>query len=146
MSWPNHHQLFFGGQSVRASTKPTVVSLVSTRWLPGTFNVRNWSQNSQSFDVWRTLTATDVKGYRNRVSCISQMMRPQGPLMPCTPKMLPSKYCQYSQSKLEKHQILVYEWGDAAPCDPHQSLFRGTCVNKMRHFLHVYLFNTLWKP
>ena len=29
-----------------------------------------WSKHSQSFDVWRTLTATGVKGYRNRVTCI----------------------------------------------------------------------------
>ena len=94
MSWPKHHQLFFGGQSVQLP-----LSLPWFSWLPpggyqGLSMWEIWSKHSQSFDVWRTLTATGVKGYRNRVTCISQIMRPQGPLMPCTPQVLPSKYCQ----------------------------------------------------
>ena len=77
-----------------ASTKPTLVS-----WLPpGGYQRLSmweiWCKNSQSFDVWRTLTPTGVKGCRNRVTCRSQVMRPQGPLMPWTPQMLSSKYCQ----------------------------------------------------
>ena len=94
MSWPKHHQLFFGGQSVELP-----LSLHWFSWLPpggyqGLSVWEIWSKHSQSFDVWRTLTATGVKGYGNRVTCISQVMRPQGPLMPCTPQVLPSKYCQ----------------------------------------------------
>ena len=93
-SWPKHHQLFFGGQSVELP-----LSLHWFSWLPpggyqGLSMWEIWSKHSQSFDVLRTLTATGVKGYRNRVTCISQVMRPQGPLMPCTPQVLPSKYCQ----------------------------------------------------
>ena len=93
-SWPKHHQLLFGGQSVELP-----LSLHWFPWLPpggyeGLSMWEIWGKNSQSFDVWRTLTATGVKGYRNRVTCRSQVMRPQGPLMPCTPQMLSSKYCQ----------------------------------------------------
>ena len=93
-SWPKHHQLFFGAQSVELP-----LSLNWFSWLPpGGYQRLSmweiWSKYSQFFDVWRTLTATGVKGYRNRVTCISQVMRPQGPLMPCTPQVLPSKYCQ----------------------------------------------------
>ena len=94
MSWPKHHQLFFGGQSVELP-----LSLYWFPWFPpggyqGLSLWEIWSKNSQSFDVWRTLTAIGVKGYRNRITCISHIMRPQDPLMPCTPQMLPSKYCQ----------------------------------------------------
>ena len=66
--------------------------------------------------------------------------RPQGPPMPCRSHMYPNDTVRDSQLKLEKCQILVYGWGDTAPCDPHQSLFRGKCMNKMRHFLHICLF------
>ena len=94
MSWPKHHQLLFGGQSVELP-----LSLHWFPWLPPGGCQRLsmwevWGKNSQSFDVWRTLTPTGVKGCRNRVTCRSQVMRPQGPLMPCTPQMLSSKYCQ----------------------------------------------------
>ena len=94
MSWPKHHQLLFGGQSVELP-----LSLHWFLWLPpggyqGLSMWEIWGKNSQSFDVWRTLTSTDVKGYRNRVTCRSQVMRPQSPLMPYTPQMLSSKYCQ----------------------------------------------------
>ena len=93
-SWPKHHQLLFGGQSVELP-----LSLHWFPWLPpGGYQRLSmweiWGKNSQSFDVWRTLTPTGVKGCRNRVTCRSQVMRPQGPLMPCTPQMLSSKYCQ----------------------------------------------------
>ena len=93
-SWPKHHQLLFGGQSVELP-----LSLHWFPWLPpGGYQRLSmweiWGKTSQSFDVWRTLTPTGVKGCRNRVTCRSQVMRPQGPLMPCTPQMLSSKYCQ----------------------------------------------------
>ena len=93
-SWPKHHQLLFGGQSVELP-----LSLHWFPWLPpgGYQRLSMWEiggKNSQSFDVWRTLTPTGVKGSRNRVTCRSQVMRPQGPLMPCTLQMLSSKYCQ----------------------------------------------------
>ena len=93
-SWPKPHQLLFGGQSVELP-----LSLCWFPWLPpGGYQRLSmweiWGKNSQSFDVWRTLTPTGVKGCRNRVTCRSQVMRPQGPLMPCTPQMLSSKYCQ----------------------------------------------------
>ena len=93
-SWPKHHQLLFGGQSVELP-----LSLHWFPWLPpGGYQRLSmweiWGKNSQSFDVWRTLTPTGVTGCRNRVTCRSQVMRPQGPLMPCTPQMLSSKYCQ----------------------------------------------------
>ena len=52
------------------------------------------SENPETFDVWRTLAATGVKGYMNRVTYASQVMKPWGPLLPCTPQMLPNKYCQ----------------------------------------------------
>ena len=61
-------------------------------WNPADFK-RPIARNGNTY-VWRTLTATGVKGYRNRVTCIIQVMRPQGPLMSCTPQVLPSKYCQ----------------------------------------------------
>ena len=32
------------------------------------------SENSETFDVWRTLAATGVKGYMNRVTYASQVM------------------------------------------------------------------------
>ena len=94
LSWPKHHQLLFGGQSVELP-----LSLHWFPWLPpGGYQRLSmweiWCKNSQSFDVWRTLTPTGVKGCRNRVTCRSQVMRPQGPLMPWTPQMLSSKYCQ----------------------------------------------------
>ena len=94
MSCPKHYQLLFGGQSVELP-----LSLHWFSWLPpggyqGLSMWEIWSKHSQSFDVWRTLTASGIKGYRNSVTCISQIMRPQGPLMPCTPQVLPSKYCQ----------------------------------------------------
>ena len=93
-SWPKHHQLLFGGQSVELP--------LSLHWFPllppGGYQWLSmweiWGKNSQSFDVWRNLTATGVKGYRNTVTCRSQVMRPQAPLMPCTPQMLSSKYFQ----------------------------------------------------
>ena len=93
-SWPKHHQLFFWGQSVELP-----LSLHWFSWLPPGGNQalsiwEIWSKHSQSFDVWGTFTATGVKCYRNRVTCISQVMRTQGPQMPCTPQVLPSKYCQ----------------------------------------------------
>ena len=117
MSWPKHHQLFFRGQSVELP-----LSLHWFSWLPpggyqGLSMWEIWSKHSQSFDVLRTLTATGVKGYGNRVTCISQVMRPQGPLMPCTPQVLPSNTVRDSQSKVEKCQILVYGPGGNAPCD-----------------------------
>ena len=66
-SWPKHHQLLFGGQSSGASTKPTLVfpgcHQVATR---GFQCEKSEVKNSQSFDVWRTLTPTGVKGCRNR--------------------------------------------------------------------------------
>ena len=40
------------------------------------------------------MTVTGVKVYRNWVTYVSQVMKPQGPLLPCTPQMLPSKHCQ----------------------------------------------------
>ena len=68
MSWPKHHQLFFGGQSVELP-----LSLHWFSWLPpggyqGLSMWEIWSKHSQSFDVWRTLTATGVKGYRTIVN------------------------------------------------------------------------------
>ena len=42
-------------------------------------------------ELWQPLV---VKGYMNRVTYASQVMRPWGPLLPCIPQMLPSKYCQ----------------------------------------------------
>ena len=63
------------------------------------------SENSESFDVWRTLAATGINSYRNRVTYVSQVMRPWGPLMPCTPQMLTSKYCQRWPIKTWKRSI-----------------------------------------
>ena len=93
-SWQRRHQLLFGGQSGDL--------LLSLHWFPqlppggcyGLSMSENCSENSEYFDVWRTLAVTGVKGYRNRVICVSQVIRSQGPLMPSTPQMLPSKYCQ----------------------------------------------------
>ena len=76
------------------------------------------SENSETFDVWRTLAATCVKGYMNRVTYASQVMKPWGPLLPCTPQMLPTNNVRDGQSKLEKSQFLVCGWGGAAPYDP----------------------------
>ena len=41
MSRQKCQQLLFGGQSGDPSTEPTLIPLVATRWLLGTFNVRN---------------------------------------------------------------------------------------------------------
>ena len=77
------------------STEPTLIPLVATRLAARGLSISEiCSENLETFDVWRTLAATGVKGYMNRVTYASQVMRPWGPLLPCTPQMLPSKYCQ----------------------------------------------------
>ena len=146
-SWPKHHQLLFGGQSVELP-----LSLHWFPWLPPGGYQRLSCEKSevkiQSFDVWRTLTPTGVKGCRNRVTCRSQVMRPQGPLMPCTPRCYPANTVRDSQLKLEKCQILGYGWGGAAPYDPINPYLGGntrkneplfTCLFIYAHFGNLIL-------
>ena len=104
-SWQKCQQLLFGGQS-----GDLPLSLHWFPWLPpggcyGLSMSEICSENSETFDVWRTLAATGVKGYMNRVTYASQVMRPWGPLLPCTPQMLPSKYCQRWPIKTWKRSI-----------------------------------------
>ena len=106
-----------------------------------------WGKNSQSFDVWRTLTPTGVKGCRNRVTCRSQVMRPQGPLMPCTSQMLSSKYCQRQPIETWKMSNFgVWMRGALPPMSPVNPYLAGNAWKKWATFyLSVHLC-TLWKP
>ena len=92
------------------------------------------SENSETFDVWRTLAATGIKDYMNRVTYASQVMRPWGPLLPCTPQMLPSKYCQRWPTKLEKGRFLVCGQGGTAPVTPINPYLGGNVQKKWATF------------
>ena len=140
-SWPKHHQLFFGGQSAELPLRLHWFSWLPPGGYQGLSMWEIWSKHSQSFDVRRTLTATGVKGYRNRVTCISQVMRPQGPLIPCTPQVLPQQILsEIANQKLKNIKFWCVNEGVLPPVTPINPLFRGKCVKKMSHFLHVCSF------
>ena len=140
-SWPKHHQLFFGGQSVELP-----LSIHWFSWLPpggyqGLSMLEIWSKHSQSFDVWRTLTATGVKGYRNRVTCISQVMRPQGPLMPCTPPGVTQQILsEIANQKLKNIKFWCMDKGVLPPAIPINPYLGANAQKKMSHILHVCSF------
>ena len=90
------------------------------------------SKNSETFDVWRTLAATGVKGYMNRVTYASQLMRPWGPLLPCTPHMLPSKYLsEMANQNLEKVNFWCVDEGALPLMTPINTYLGGNNAKKM---------------
>ena len=125
ISWPKHHQLFFGGQSVELP-----LSLHWFPWLPpggyqGLSMWEIWSKNSQSFDVWRTLTATGFKGYRNRVTWISQAMRPRVHWNHAHPDVT-----QHILSEMANWNLKNFKFGYMDQAALPWSLFREKCMKK----------------
>ena len=99
------------------------------------------SENSETFDVWRTLATTGVKGYMNRVTYASQVMRPWGPLLPMhTPDAAQQLLSEMANWNLKKGQFLVCGQGGIAPYDPVNPYLGGKRMKKMGHFLIVNPF------
>ena len=145
-SWPKHRQLFFGGQSVELP-----LSLHCFPWLPpgGYQGLSMWeigSKYSQSFDVWRDFDSHCVKGYRNGVTCISQVMRPQGPLMPCTPRCYPANTVRDSQSKVENIKFWCMDKGALPPATPINPYLGANSWKKWATFYMSVHLHTLWMP
>ena len=141
-SWPKHHQLFFGGQSVELP-----LSLHWFSWLPpggyqGLSMWEIWSKHSQSFDVCRTLTATGVKGYRNRVSCISQVMRPwESSDTMHTPGVTQQILSEITNQKLKNVKFWCMDEGVLPPETPINPYLGANMHEKnMSHILHVCSF------
>ena len=128
-SWPKHHQLFFGGQSVELP-----LSLHWYSWLPGGYQGLSmweiWSKHSQSFDVWRTLTATGVKGYRNTGS--SDAMH--------TPGVTQQILSEIANWKLKNVRFWCMDEGVLPPATPINPYLGANAWKKKSHFLHVCSF------
>ena len=102
---------------------------------------KSWGKNSQSFDVWRTLTATGVKGYRNKVTCRSQVMRPQGSSDAMhTPDFIQQILSEIANWNLKNVKFWGMDEGALPPMTPINPYLGGNMCKKMRHFLPVCLF------
>ena len=118
-SWPKHHQLLFGGQSVELP-----LSLHWFPWLPpgGYQRLSMWEiwgkiHSLLMFEgLWHPLvlkvagigSSAEVRSWDPRVLwCHAH------------PRCYPANTVRDSQLKLEKCQILGYGWGGTAPYDPH---------------------------
>ena len=100
-SWPKHHQLLFGGQSVELP-----LSLHWFPWLPpGDYQRLSmweiWGKNSQSFDVWRTLTPTGVKDAGIGSPAEVRSWDPRVHWCHAHPRCYPANTVRDSQLKLE---------------------------------------------
>ena len=145
-SWPKHHQLLFGGQSVKLP-----LSLHWLPWLPpggyqGLSMWEIWSKISQSFNVWRTLTATSVKGYRNRVTCINQRTPRSSDAMHI-PDVTQQILSEIANQNLKNITFWCMDKGAAPPVTPVNPYLQGSVWKNETLFtcLFIYLC-TLWRP
>ena len=147
MSWPKHCQLFFGGQSVELP-----LSLNWFPWLlPGGYQWLSmweiWSKNSQSFDVWRTLTATGVKGYRNRVTCISQSHETPGSSDAMhTPDVTQQILSEITNQNLKNVKFWCMDQGALYPVTSINPYLGGNAWKKWATFYMSVHLCILWKP
>ena len=78
------------------------------------------SENPETFDVWRTLAATCVKGYMNRVIYASQVMKPWGPSATIhTPDAAQQILSDMANPNLKKVNFWCVDEGALPPYDPH---------------------------
>ena len=112
------------------------------------FQCQKFVVKIQKLDVWRTLAATGVKGYMNRVTYVSQVMRPWGPLMPYTPQMLPQQILsEMSNQNLKKVNFWCVDEGALPPTTPINPYLEGNAWKKWGHFLIINPFtHTLESP
>ena len=139
-SWPKHHQLFFGGQSVELP-----LSLHWFSWLPpgGYQGLSMWEIWSKPFTIFWYLKDFDShwcqrlqeKGHLHK----SDHETPGSSDAMHNPRCYPTNTVRDSQSKVEKHQILVYGWGGTAPCDPINP-YLGANAQKKNEPLFTCLF------
>ena len=118
-SWPKHHQLLFGGQSVELP-----LSLHWFPWLPpGGYQRLSCEKSGVKLHsrlmfegLWHPLVSK-VAGIGSPVEVRS--WDPRVLWCHAHPRCYPANTVRDSQLKLEKCQILGYGRGGAAPYDPH---------------------------
>ena len=117
MSWQKMSATLIWRPVRGPSTEPTLIPLVTTRWLLGTFNVRNKIQKLLMFgELWQPLVSKVtwmgspvwVRSWDTGVLCCH-----------AHPRCCPANTVRDGQSKLEKGQFLVCGWGGTTPNDPH---------------------------
>ena len=140
MSWPKHHQLLFGGQSVELP-----LSLYCFPWLPpGSYQgLSMWQiwvkiHSLLMFEgLWWPLVSkvtgigspTEVRSWDPRVLWCHAHSR-----------CYPANTVRDSLLKLEKCQILGYGWGGAAPYDPINPYLGETCENNEPLFTCLFIY------
>ena len=92
-------------------------------------------ENSETFDVWGTLAATGVKGYMNRVTYASQVLRPWGPLLPCTPPDAAQQILsEMANPNLKKVNFWCVDEGALPPMTPINPYLGGNAKKKWATF------------